>query len=126
MNAYKSISSLRHLTSFLHETRYIILFYVFGDFLTTAYALQYGFEENGFLSAIMDRYGVMSLLILKLLFLGIVYYNYRSLLSSGSKLMENIWHASKTCIALVGIFLVLNNTLVICGSYSLIQMIRLL
>lgn len=111
---------------FLSDIRYIVLFYVLGDFFTTMHALQYGFEENGFLSGIMGEYGIWSLLVLKILFMGLVYYNYLAIKSAGSKWLYLFWSASKKVISLAGVFLVINNTLVICGSYSLIQIIRLI
>jgi hypothetical protein len=117
---------IRQFSSFLHEAKYIILFYVIGDFITTMHALQYGFEENGFLAFVMEQYGIWSLLLLKMLFMGLVYYNYLSLRSADSKLIQLVWSASKKGIALFGFFLVLNNALVICGSQSLIQIIRLM
>jgi hypothetical protein len=126
MNYFSLLADIRQFSSFLHEARYIILFYVLGDFITTMHALQYGFEENGFLSSVMDQYGIWSLLVLKLLFLGLVYYNYLALRSADSKVMHLIWSASKKGIALVGFFLVVNNALVICGSHSLIQIVRLM
>jgi hypothetical protein len=124
MNFISHLTDTKQLSSFLYETRFIILFYVIGDFITTMHALQYGFEENGFLSFVMEQYSIWSLLILKLLFLGLVYYNYLNIRSADSKLMYFLWSASKKGIALVGAFLVVNNLLVICGSYSLIQIIR--
>lgn len=126
MNYLFSLMDIRQFSSFLHEAKYIILFYVIGDFITTMHALQYGFEENGFLAFVMEQYGIWSLLLLKMLFMGLVYYNYLSLRSADSKLIQLVWSASKKGIALVGFFLVVNNALVICGSQSLIQIIRLM
>jgi hypothetical protein len=125
-NVNSSRINVTEVGKFLFDIKYIVLFYVIGDFFTTMHALQYGFEENGFLSIMMDQYGVWSLLILKILFLGLVYYNYLAIKSAGSKWLNLFWSASKKVIALAGIFLVINNTLVICGSYGLIQMIRLI
>ncbi|WP_292470176.1 hypothetical protein [Methanolobus sp.] len=89
------------------------MFYVLGDFLTTAHALNYGFEENDFLAAVIQDYGVSSLLILKTLFLVIVYWNYKILKDSDSKWTDLLWVTARKSIALVGLFLVVNNLMVI-------------
>ncbi|MDW7733349.1 MAG: hypothetical protein SCH66_13100 [Methanolobus sp.] len=111
------------LVAFLQDVRYIILFFVLGDFFTTQHALNYGFEENGFLRLVMAEYGVWSLVILKMLFLVVVYCNYRLLRQEGAGWMR-LWGFSKGFIASVGIFLVLNNLMVIFMECSLIQAIQ--
>ena len=115
-------SMVAHLAVFLHDVRYIILFYVLGDFFTTRHALNYGFEENGFLRMVMAEYGVWSLLVLKMLFLVIVYYNYKLLRQEGPK-WAKLWDVSKMLIGFVGIFLVANNLMVIFFECSLIQLV---
>jgi hypothetical protein len=126
MNILLRSLNLKHLASFYAEVKYILLFYVFGDFFTTMYALQYGFEENSILSFVIENFGIWSLLTLKCSFLGLVYYNYLAIKSSDSKWLNLFWSASKKSIITVGAFLVLNNLLVIYGSYSLIQFIRVI
>ncbi|MBN2110252.1 MAG: hypothetical protein JW705_04100 [Methanosarcinaceae archaeon] len=107
------------IAAFLHDVRYIILFYVFGDFLTTQQALKYGIEENVFLRMLMAEYGLWSLLASKVLFLVIVYCNYRSLRQEETKLAL-LWDISKTFIVSVGIFLVVNNLMVIFFECSIL------
>ncbi len=114
---------LADMAFFLHDIRYIILFYVFGDFLTTRHALAYGFEENIFLRAVMTEYGVWSFLILKLVFLIIVYYNYK-LLRQESAGWRRLWEISKKFIISVGIFLVFNNLMVIFLECSFLEIIK--
>ena len=123
-NAGQYVSQFTDVPDFLRDIKYIILFYVLGDFLTTAHALNYGSEENNFLAAVMQHYGVGSLLILKILFLGIVYWNYTILKDSNSKWTDLLWRMSRKSIALVGLFLVVNNLMVILIECSLVQIIH--
>ncbi len=117
--------NIRDLPSFIIEIRYILLFYILGDFITTLYALRYGFEENGFLASIMAEHGIWSLLLLKILFIGLVYYNYLAIKAANSRWMDLLWSISKKGIGFAGIFLVINNLFVIFGSYSLLQLMGL-
>jgi hypothetical protein len=123
-NANQYVSQFANISDFLKDVKYIILFYVLGDFLTTARALNYGFEENNFLAAIFQSYGVESLLILKVFFLVIVYWNYRMLRESDSKWTDLLWVVSRKSIAIVGLFLVVNNLMVIFMECSLLQIIH--
>ncbi len=117
-------SQFTNIFSFLKDAKYIILFYVLGDFLTTAQALNYGFEENKFLAAVFQSYGVESLLILKVFFLAIVYWNYRILKESSSRWTKFLWILSRKSIAVVGLFLVVNNLMVIFIECSMLQVIH--
>ena len=117
-------SQFTNIFSFLKDAKYIILFYVLGDFLTTAQALNYGFEKNKFLAAVFQSYGVESLLILKVFFLAIVYWNYRILKESGSRWTKFLWILSRKSIAVVGLFLVVNNLMVIFIECSMLQVIH--
>jgi hypothetical protein len=123
-NANPYVSQFANVSDFLRDVKYIILFYVLGDFLTTAHALNYGFEKNNFLAAVMQNYGVGSLLILKVLFLGIVYWNYTMLKDSNSKWTDLLWVLSRKAIAFIGLFLVVNNLMVIFMECSLVQIIH--
>ncbi len=117
--------NIRDIPPFLMEIKYILLFYILGDFITTIHALRYGFEENGLLATIMAEYGVWSLLLLKILFIGLVYYNYLAIKAANSRWMDLLWSMSKKGITFAGIFLVINNLFVIFGSYSLLQLMGL-
>lgn len=117
-------SQFTNIFDFLKDTKYIILFYVLGDFLTTAQALNYGFEKNKFLAAVFQSYGVESLLVLKVFFLVIVYWNYRILKESGSRWTDLLWTLSRKSIAIVGLFLVVNNLMVIFIECSMLQVIH--
>ncbi|WMW21861.1 hypothetical protein RE476_10850 [Methanolobus mangrovi] len=123
-NANQYVSQFANIPDFLKDVKYIILFYVLGDFLTTAQALNYGFEENNFLAMVFQNYGVESLLVLKAFFLFIVYWNYRILRESDSKWTDLLWVVSRKSIAIVGLFLVVNNLMVIFMECSLLQVIH--
>lgn len=123
-NANRYVSQFANVPDFLRDVKYIIVFYVLGDSLTTAHALNYGFEENAFLAAVIQNYGIGSLLLLKMLFLAIVYWNYRMLSESGSRWTDLLWVVSRKGITIVGLFLVVNNLMVILMECSLLQIIR--
>ena len=111
------------LRLFFSDIKYIVLFYVLGDFLTTMHALNYGVEENGFLVMVIAEFGIWSVLLLKIIFLGIVYWNYHILNDANTKWTTMLWKMSRKAIALVGLFLVVNNLMVIFTQSSLIQLI---
>jgi hypothetical protein len=67
---------------------------------------------------------VGSLLILKILFIGIVYWNYTILKDSDSKWTDLLWRLSRKGIAFVGLFLVVNNLMVIFMECSLVQILH--
>ncbi|MCD4704053.1 MAG: hypothetical protein K8R64_07160 [Methanosarcinaceae archaeon] len=119
-------TDFKKINAFLYDIRYIIIFYVFGDFITTFHALNYGFEENGFLAAVMADYGIWSLLVLKFLFLGIVYWNYKTLRDASKPWTTTVWNASKFLVAFAGFVLVVNNLMVIFSRCSLFEFIGIL
>lgn len=108
---------------FLADIKYIILFYVLGDFITTYHALDYGLEENPFLLILMNEFGIWSMLIMKILFIGIIYWYYLTLMSTESLWKTQLWFASRSTVSMVGIFLVVNNLLVIFSKCSLVQLL---
>ncbi len=123
---YYEAIDFKEINTFLYDIRYIIIFYVLGDFITTFHALNNGFEENGFLAAIMADFGIWSLLVLKVLFLGIVYWNYQVLRDASQPWTTTLWNASKSLVALAGFILVVNNLMVIFSHCSLFEFIGIL
>ncbi len=117
---------LEELVEFLYEAKYILLFYVMGDFITTYHALEYGFEENVFLAAMMDQFGIWSFMILKAVFVLVAYWNFHQIREWNDSRARLLWNFSKCLIVCVGIVLVVNNTMVICGSCGLLQLIGLI
>ena len=113
----------RNLGEFLYDIRYIIMFYVLGDFFTTAGALGYGVEENLFISYVLSEFGIWAFFGLKMLFIMIVYCVYKDIRKSGSVPSMQVLKASKFIMTFAGIFLVVNNSLVMWGSFSLLQLL---
>ncbi|ABE52522.1 DUF5658 family protein [Methanococcoides burtonii] len=118
-----NLESLKEFNDFLYDIRYILVFYVLGDFITTAKALNYGVEANGFMALVMAEFGVWTLFALKLVFVLIVYWIYKGAFSSSEKQKTDLWPMMKNLIVFVGIFLVINNLLVIWGSFSPLQLL---
>ncbi|MBP2029453.1 hypothetical protein J2755_000373 [Methanohalophilus levihalophilus] len=111
--------------AFLYEIRYMILFYVLGDFLSTYWALNYGFEQNGFLALAMEHFGIGILFIFKMIFILFAYWTYRQLRDSDMKERDTIWNYSKNAITFAGAFLVVNNMMVVVARISLTDLVTL-
>lgn len=106
-------SSLR---SILWEIRIIILFYVIGDWLSTAYALPSGQEGNVFLSSFIANNGIYGLLLLKLLFVVLLVINFYVLNNCRHEIAPYLKESLKSSVAILGIVLTVNNVLV--GLYD--------
>lgn len=106
-------SSLR---SILWEIRVIILFYVIGDWLSTAYALPSGHEGNVLLSPFISISGIYGLLLLKLLFVGLLVMNFYILNNCRYEIAPYLKEGLKSSVAALGIVLTINNILV--GLYD--------
>ncbi len=126
-NINKEWLRTEEISDFLHDARYIILLYIAGDFLTTFHALNngYGFEENGLLSGIMADNGIWSLLLIKMLILLVIYWNYRAIKTSVHSYAKKLWDFSRTGISLFGLILVINNMMVILVRLSLFEYLGL-
>lgn len=122
---YNLAEDWKEAMDFLYDIRYIILFYVFGDFLSTYWALNYGFEQNGFLAAAMEEFGVGILLVLKMCFITIVYWTYKQFKQSDMKFKDTIWKYARNAIAFMGVFLVANNMMVVVAKISLTDLFTL-
>ncbi|MBP2029456.1 putative membrane protein [Methanohalophilus levihalophilus] len=110
---------------FLKEIRYMILFYVLGDFLSTCWALQYSFEQNKFLALAMEHFGIGIFLLFKVFFIVFAYWTYRQLKYSKMKTREKMWNYSKNVITFAGAFLVINNMLVVVARISFTDLLTL-
>jgi len=106
-------SSLR---SILWEIRIIILFYVIGDWLSTAYALPNGQEGNILLSSFITNNGIYGLLLLKLLFVVLLVINFYVLNNCIHEVVPYLKEGLKSSVAILGIVLTVNNILV--GLYD--------
>jgi len=116
------LESVKEFNDFLYDIRYILVFYVLGDFITTAKALNYGVEANGFMALVMAEFGVWALFALKIAFVFVVYWFYKDLMSSSSHMSE-MWPMVKVVITFVGVFLVVNNLMVIWGKFGILQLL---
>jgi hypothetical protein len=56
----------KSFVSYLYDIRFIILFYVIGDWASTVYALPFGSEYNSVPAMILENYGIYHLLLIKL------------------------------------------------------------
>jgi len=117
------VAKLNPFVHFIEDIKYIIVFYVLGDFITTYHALDYGLEENPFLAILMNEFGIWSMLMMKILFIGIIYWYYLTLMNEETSWKSQLWFASKSTVSMAGIFLVVNNLLVIFSKCSLIQLL---
>jgi uncharacterized membrane protein len=69
----------------------------------------------------MSDYRIWSLIVIKLLILLVVYWNYRSIRSSGHSYSRRLWDFSKVCISFLGLVLVINNLMVTFVRLSLFE-----
>jgi hypothetical protein len=104
--------------SYLYDIRFIILFYVIGDWASTVYALPFGVEYNTLPAIILDRYGVYYLLLPKIGIILALFY-----IAPRMKLVRYTWPILKHIIELIGILVTINNLMVIFIGYSLVQAI---
>ncbi|MEL4306306.1 hypothetical protein [Methanococcoides sp. LMO-2] len=118
--------SLRAFNSFLYDIRYILLFYVLGDFITTAQALSVGVEENGFLALLIAEFGVWAFFVLKIAFIFVVYWFYKDIMSSSDSKVSEMWPMVRGIITFVGVFLVVNNLMVIWGNFGIMQLLGIM
>lgn len=99
-------------SSFLYEVRHIIFFYILGDLITTHGALRLGaYEANPFLISFTTA------VILKLVFLVLLFLVYRSL-----QQRKVSWDICRHSIAGIGVIATVSNLLVILWGSSLFQL----
>ncbi|NPE27250.1 hypothetical protein HNV12_04580 [Methanococcoides sp. SA1] len=106
---------------FIWEIRFIFLFYIVGDGITTMVALGYGQEANFFLEGIMLDYGIYTIFLLKFLYIAIIFYNYKILVRLNHVSMPYIWKSLKYSIGTLGLVLTVNNLMVIYLNWSFVQ-----
>jgi hypothetical protein len=103
-------------SSYLYEIRFIIFFYVIGDWVSTVCALPQGMEYNPIPAMILENYGIYHLLLVKIGFILMLFYAAPLIKTSGKK-----WAFMKHTIESVGIFVTANNLMVVYYGNSLIQ-----
>ena len=106
--------------SYLYDIRFIILFYVIGDWASTVYALPFGKEYNSVPAMILNNYGIYHLLIIKIGFILLLFY-----MAPIIKVGKYRWAILKHTIEFIGILVTVNNLMVIFSGNSLMQAIGL-
>lgn len=106
--------------SYLYDIRFIILFYVIGDWASTVYAMPYGQEFNSVPAMILNNYGIYSLLLVKIVFILLLFY-----LTPIIKVSKSRWALTKHTVELIGILVTINNLMVVFYGNSLLQGIGL-
>jgi len=106
--------------SYLYDIRFIILFYVVGDWVSTVYALPFGVEYNTLPAMILEHYGVYYLLLPKIGIILALFY-----IAPMMKLVRYTWPILKHTIEFIGVLVTVNNLMVIFMGYSLVQAIGL-
>jgi len=106
--------------SYLYEVRFIILFYVLGDWASTVYALPFGSEYNSVPAMILQNYGIYHLLLIKIGFILLLFY-----IAPMIQVSKFRWAITKHIIEFIGILVTVNNLLVIFSGNSLIQALGL-
>ena len=103
-----------NIMTFLHDSRYVIIFFIVLDFLTTYVAINagLGYEGNPVMAHLLESAGFISLLLVKLLFLILFYRVYIECKNKG---LDNLWSATRNTIAFMGIVIICNNMFVIIG-----------
>jgi hypothetical protein len=106
----------KSFTSYLYEVRFIILFYVIGDWVSTVYALPFGSEYNSVPAIILQNFGIYHLLLIKIGFILLLFY-----IAPMIQVSKFRWAATKHIIEFIGIMVTVNNLLVVFNGSSLIQ-----
>jgi hypothetical protein len=107
-------------SSYLYEIRFIILFYVIGDWASTVYALPFATEFNPVPAMILENYGIYHLLLIKVAFVLLLFYA-----APAIRVSKERWDLTKRIIEFIGILVTVNNLMVICNGCSLIQVLGL-
>jgi uncharacterized membrane protein len=99
----------KKIYDFLKEARYIILFYIIGDILTTWIALDYyGAHEGNPLPAwLHSQFGMFPLVLLKLFALSLIYWLYNH---SREQNYINVWNSFRTIIVYISLYVVCSNS----------------
>jgi hypothetical protein len=106
--------------TYLYDIRFIILFYVIGDWASTFYALPFGTEYNPVPAMILENYGIYHLLLIKVAFILLLFY-----VAPIIKVSKGRWTLTKRIIESVGILVTVNNLMVVWYGSSLIESLGL-
>jgi hypothetical protein len=117
----KICNVMSSFSSYLYEIRFIILFYVLGDWASTVYAMPFGEEYNSVPAMILENGGIYYLLLVKICFILLLYY-----IAPAIKLSTFRWAFTKHTIEFIGILVTINNLMVVWYGSSIIQAIGLI
>lgn len=106
--------------SYLYDVRFIILFYVIGDWASTFFALPFGKEYNSVPAMILENYGIYHLLLIKIGFILLLFF-----IAPMIKVSKYRWAVTKHIIEFIGIMVTINNLMVVFNGNSLVQAIGL-
>ncbi|MGB9929165.1 MAG: hypothetical protein ACPK85_12310 [Methanosarcina sp.] len=118
MEVYKNRDSF---SAYLYEIRFIILFYVIGDWASTVYALPFGMEYNPVPAMVLEYFGIYHLLLIKVGFIILLFFAAPVIKVSAGK-----WELTKHIIEFIGILVTVNNLMVVWHGSSLIQTLGLI
>lgn len=110
----------KELIKYINEIKFILLFYIFGDFITTVWAIENGlaYEGNKYVANAISIAGYSGILYYKSLFLIFITIVYLYTTMSHSQIIWKGWKITTTIVSLMGLFLIMNNILVILGHQS--------
>lgn len=99
----------KQLYTFLWETRYVILFYFFGDVISTLYALRLGYKEgNRIVGTILRHSGPLGFTIAKFLPVCCLFYYFTT-----TEVNVKTWEMAITLATVLGFFATANNLSVV-------------
>ena len=107
--------------TYLYDIRFIILFYVIGDWASTLYALPFVPEYTPFSAIISENYVIYHLLLIKFAFVLLLFY-----VAPIIKASKGRWELTKRIIESVGILVTINNLMVVWYGSSLIESLGLI
>lgn len=112
-----------NLYRFLWDVRFVLLFYVIGDLLTTIYSIETGIAQEGnpAVSAFASMNGLYSIVLFKVFFMLALLgsYIYITRFSAGRRYTPVfIWNMLRHTLTTMGILIIFNNLLVMGGFSS--------
>ena len=112
------------IKAFIQESKFLILFFVLLDPITTYAAINggYGYEGNVIMSLVLSSGGLVALFLLKSFFLLPVFCVYYECSRGRDARLSRIWKATNSSIAVFGALLVINNIMAIMGHPGIFQL----
>ena len=116
------------LYGFLRDIKFVLLFYVIGDLLTTIYAIETGLAQEGnpAVSTFASMHGLYSIILFKVFFLMALLGSYAYIIRSSKGKKQDqafAWNALRHTIAIMGVMIMFNNLLVMGGYDSPVYLV---